>query len=208
MANIVQVTLNPQALQADGAYVSESIDSQLLPAGPNSGLVVVPGAANWGPVGIVEYFSDYASGVPIFGDTQVQLSSGNVDYGIMARVAVMQSVAQTFAAVRVASGDSAAVGAINDGQPTPGAILTVTGKYTGSFGNRITVTVSLQSGTISGYQGAGSTSYPVFAITVYPPAGNAEVFSNIIGYTTGGAYDEPTFAANAIAAINGTNNTP
>src|SRR5580692_10788722 len=96
---IVQIPLNPAAQQSDGAYVSESIQSQPLPQGFNSGTIAIPGGANWGAIGVVEDFSDYTTGIPFFGDTKVTLSSASVDYGLMARVAIAQAACQSFAGV-------------------------------------------------------------------------------------------------------------
>ncbi len=202
----IQTTLiNAAALELDDAYVSAQVESQLLPAGPNSSAIYMPGAANWGPVGKVLSFSDYDSGVPFYGDTQIELSSAGVDYGIMARTFLAAGAAAggiTIGASRVTDGtDTAAIGDLYDStNPTHVLIIKLVALCTGSFGNRIGWQLSLQSGT--------AESYGVYRLTIFPPVGRPEVFSNIVGYTTGGVFNGPIFNANLIALVNGTNNTP
>lgn len=203
MAGNISTTINPAALQADGAYVAEQIESQLLPAGPNSGLVLFPGAANWGKPNIVQYFSDYDSGIPFFGDTDIGLSSSSVDYGLMARVFLAAMAgASSFACVRITDGTDVAAGSVigDDANPVSGhELVTLTAVSTGSKGNAISYRLDLVSGT--------NSAYPVYRLTVFPFAGSAEVFT-IVAYTTGGSYSSTVFTANAIAAINGTDGKP
>jgi uncharacterized protein len=191
--------INPAALGLDGAYVSEQIESQLLPAGPNSGLVCIPGAMNWGPIGQIRYCSDYKSFVAIGGDTQVTATPGSpaVDYGVAARVALAAAAgAASFAVTRVDDTTSvAATGTIVDTtSPTPKVFVTLTGMWHGTFGNRIKFLLALQSGTLT------NGGNPVFRLTIFPPVGNPEVFSNI---AAGATFTPITFINNLVAAVNG-----
>jgi hypothetical protein len=204
---IFQTQINAAALEADGAYVFEQIASQLLPAGPNSGLVIMPGLFNWGPIGQVRYFGSYASGVPIHGDTQVALSSANgkVDYGGMARVYLAAAAgASSFAVTRVTDGSDAAASIIigsNPASPTTSEFAVLTGVWHGSFGNRISYQIDITSGT--------STNNPVCRLTIFPPVGNPEVFPNILGYAPPVAtFSQSALSANIIAAVNGLAGSP
>lgn len=190
-------TINPSALQADGAYVSLQIVPSQLPQGINTQLMEIVGAANWGPVNTPTYLSNYSSGTPIFGDTNVALN-GSTDYGLMARVDVADAVASYFLAVRATDGtDAAATGTIVDNAAA--VVIDLTGFHTGSLGDKIKYDLELQSGS--------GSAKPVYKFTVTPPYGNPEVFNNIVGYTSS-AYAPATFKANFLAAINGTNGTP
>ena len=203
MSITIGATLNPGALQSDGAYVYESIVPNAIPLGAQSQTLMIDGAANWGPLNTLVACSNYDTGVPLMGDTFVTVSTtGSVDYGIMARVSLAGPECTSFLLNRVGDGTQAAATSDIADQATPASshnILAETALWTGSFGNRIGRSIALVSGN--------SGLNPVYAYTISPPTGQVEVF-NIVGYATlGGAYNATAFTANAIAAVNGSSNS-
>jgi hypothetical protein len=79
----------------------------------------------------------------------------------------------------------------------PGILATLTSKYTGSYPNTGTLTVSAGS--------ASTSTSPTYRVTFAQPNQVPEVYDNIIAYATAGSgYSATTFAANVVNAINGT----
>lgn len=203
MSNQISTVVNPAALQSDGAYVSEQIVSQALPPGPNSNVLVILGLCNWGLFGTPQAFADTDTGAPLYGDTSVSPNSSGVDYGMMARVYLAGAApANQIVGVRAPTDgtDTAATAYIADDNPATSGhyIALVTGKCTGTYGNKISYQLDLISGT--------TTAKPMYRFTVYPPTGNPEVFI-FKGYSST-AYSQAVFAANFVAMVNGTNGTP
>lgn len=73
----------------------------------------------------------------------------------------------------------------------------LTSKFTGSYANNATATVSYQSG--------GPDNYPVLSLALAFPGYPTEVFNNIVAYVAGNpAFSNSTAQANVLAAVNGT----
>ena len=151
-----------------GAQIVPNVFVNIIPPavaflnGVPTNIAGVVGSAAWGPVNKSTLVSDYRSYQRAFAD----LVARKYDMGTTVAVAILQG-ASNFRCVRVTDGtDTAASGqlVINGNN-----LLTLVGKYTGSFGNKITAYYS--DGTAAG------TS----RITISAPGQQQEVFDNIAG---------------------------
>ena len=164
---------NPSALTVPDVYTNV----QAPPAAPAQGLSTnilgVVGVGSWGPVNSAVLMS-LASALAMFGGV------ANRAHDLCTHLAIgNQQGAQVFAPVRVTDGtDLAASG--NLGGST---CLTLTGKYTGSLGNKLQAALAVGS--------AANT----FKITLSLPGQVPETFDNIPGTAN-------AFWVNAAAAIN------
>ncbi len=179
---------SPGNFLTDGPYVDLVAPPPPIPTGPATGLIAIIGAANYGPVNTPTYFNDPSSLFNAFGN------GTTLGYSLVDEALQAMPECQLFVGVRVTDGtDTSAVINITDG--SAGNVIVLTAKYTGTYQNAATALVSLVSGT--------SSVKPVYNITISSPGVSAEVFTNIIGYSSS-AYSAATFQANALAAINGT----
>jgi phage tail sheath protein FI len=179
MPVVQQGSINTAALLIPDVYVQIQ-QPPLVINGLPTNLLGIVGTATWGPTNSPVTLGDLRGAVQAFGAPQ------NRKYDLVTGLwaAALQGANQ-FAAVRVTDGtDIAASIAVKDiTTPTAATGMTVTGKYTGSLGNSIQVTVSAGS--------AANTNKITVALPGYVP----EVFDNIAG--TGA-----TFWTNAVSAIN------
>lgn len=154
-------TLNTAALQVPGLYINVINPTPILLNGVPTSKVGIVGVASWGPVGVPVPLSTYADHVREFGPLAVR----TYDLGTAVALASLQG-AQNFAGVRVTDGTEVAASATLG---TNG--LTVTAKWTGTFGNNISVILS-----------AGSAASSWRATVVQAGSGRLpEVFDNITG---------------------------
>ncbi|NMM21842.1 MAG: phage tail protein [Rhodoferax sp.] len=165
MPVVQQGSINTTALIVPDLYVQIVPPSVSLLNGVPSNILGVVGTATWGPTNspvILGSMADYAYN---FGTLQ----NRKYDMGTIIATAVMQG-ASNFRGVRVTDGtDVAATIVILTN------CLTVTGKYTGTFGNGISVRLSAGS--------AATTQRAIVAV----PGNAAEVFDNIGAGLTGNA---------------------
>ena len=163
MPIVQQGSVNTTALIVPDLYVQIVAPQNLVLNGVPTNLVGLVGTASWGPVGqpvVVGTMSDYAAS---FGALQAR----KYDMGTAVAVAVQQG-ASAFRCVRVTDGtDQAASVSYTPSGLTPS--LVATARYTGSFGNGLSV--ALQSGSQ-----AGSYRMVISAPGVFP-----EVFDNVTG---------------------------
>lgn len=82
------------------------------------------------------------------------------------------------------------------GGAAPGSLITITAQRPGTNANGMTLRADLVSGTTS--------AAPVYNITVTYPYNPQQVWRNVAGSASGGAFSSTAFAANGVAAINGT----
>lgn len=172
--------LNLNATQAPGVIVQIFPSSQSQINGVPTNRIGVVGTAQWGATNVPVIVGGMQEFIQNFGNPQ------NVkhDMGI-AVYAATQNFASDFRCVRVTDGtDNEATAAILDTAPATG--MTLSAKYTGTFGNQIKVVI-----------GTGSAAN-TYKITVGSPGNVPEVFDNIGG---SGA----TFWTNAVNAINNGN---
>lgn len=167
-----QGALNTTALIVPDLYVQIVPPQSLLLNGVPTDVLGVVGTASWGPVGepvIIGSMGDYAAS---FGAVMPR----KYDMGTQVAAAVQQGAAN-FRCVRVTDGtDSAASLPVLDG-------VTFTAIYTGSLGNRLTVTFAAGSAASS------------WRLTVAIPGQSPEVFDNILGTGT-------LFWQNVVSAVN------
>jgi hypothetical protein len=177
MTIVQQGAINTTALIVPDLYVQIVPPQNLLLNGVPTDVLGVVGTAPWGPVNspvIVGSMSDFAAS---FGT----LVNRKHDIGTQVAIAVLQG-ASNFRLVRVTDGtDTAATVVIQS------SCITVTGKYTGSAGNGIVITL-----------GSGSAANTFQAVVTLPGA-TPEIYNNIAG--VGNA-----FWINLAAAINSGNN--
>lgn len=173
MPQFIQGGQNPAALGLPDLFINiQNPPAPALPGAP-ANIIGVVGIATWGPVNSPAPFSDFAGGSALFGDMQ------NRKYDLLTQVALatMQG-ANNFLGVRVTDGTDVAASATVQTN-----CLTLTGRYTGSRGNKLQATIATGSAPNSS------------KITISMPGLPAESFDNITG--TGNA-----FWVNAAAAIN------
>ena len=168
-------------LGADNVYVLVTSPQPVLPAGLVVSSGLASGQATWGPKD-----TPVSCNTPqaLFSNFGPPLNSGRslVQEGSLF---LNQFPMGSLIAVRESDGtDAAATITIKD---TGGTVtgMTVTGLYTGSFGNSISIGIAAGSNSI-----AGSS----WKVTVYPGSGTPEVFDNIPAGTLGAAW-APTVAA-------------
>ncbi|MCB5944122.1 phage tail protein [Acidocella sp. KAb 2-4] len=176
MPIVQQGALNTTALIVPDLYVQIVPPQSLLMNGVPTDVMGVVGTASWGPVGeptIIGSMSDYAAS---FGPVMAR----KYDMGTQVATAVQQGAAN-FRCVRVTDGTdtAASLGVL-------GAI-TFTAMYTGSLGNRLSLTFS---------PGSAANSW---RLTIAMPGLSPEIFDNITG--TGLAFW--TNLANAVNNGNG-----
>ncbi len=163
MPIVQQGAVNTTALIVPDLYVQIVAPQNLVLNGVPTNLIGLVGTACWGPIGqpvVIGSMSDYARN---FGSLQAR----KYDMGTAVAVAVQQG-ASAFRCVRVTDGTDQAASVTY----TPSGLtasLVATARYTGSFGNSLTV--ALQVGTQ-----AGSYRMVVSAPGIFP-----EVFDNITG---------------------------
>jgi uncharacterized protein len=175
MPIVQQGQLNLTALVVPDLYVVIVPPQNLILNGVPTNVVGVVGTASWGPVNVPSIVSTMANYAQQFGPIMPR----KYDMGTAVAVAVQQG-AQNFRCVRVTDGtDTAATASIG----TSPAEITFNAKYTGSYGNNITVTLSTGS--------KANTWRAVVGVPGVVP----EVFDNVAG--TGNA-----FWVNLAAAIN------
>lgn len=164
MPQFIQSGQNPAALGLPDLFIAiQPPPAPALPGAP-ANIIGVVGTANWGPTNSPAPFSDFASGAAVFGDMQ------NRKYDLLTQVALayMQG-GNNFLGVRVTDGtDVAATATIG----TNG--ITLTAKYTGTRGNKLTATIANGS--------AANSSKMTISMPGLPP----ETFDNITG--TGNAF--------------------
>ena len=187
---------NPGNMLTDGVYIDLVPPTPAPFTGPPTGLIILCGGANDGPVNSPMPFTNASSAFSTFGNDTVSSHS-------MVREALSaMPEGQQFLGSRVTDGtDTAATIDITDA--SSGVVATLTRKTTGSFANGATATLQVQSGTM--------TASPVVQVSIAYPLAVQEVYANIVAYATvGGAYAATVFQANLDAAINvgGPNNAP
>ena len=164
--------------------------SQSLIPGVNTNILGIVGTATWGPTNAIGYGSTYADFAAQYGDLQarkydlgtaVQIAQQNgCSYFQFVRATDGTDVAATITFAALTAGDATAiVAAINTGQSNvrgPSILatasaatttVTITSKWTGTFGNRCTLTV-----------GAG-TKASTTKVTISLPNNQTEIFDNI-----------------------------
>ena len=156
-------SINTTALQVPDVYV-QIVPPQPTLNGVSTNILGVVGTANWGPVNSPAIVSGPSDCAQQFGPMQPR----KFDLGTAVYTASLQGAAN-FRCVRVTDGTDAAASATLG----TGTGITFTGKYTGSLGNSVTVTVG--TGTNS------TTGAPTFKLTVNLPGQLSEVFDNIGG---------------------------
>jgi hypothetical protein len=176
MTIVQQGAINTTALIVPDLYVQIVPPQNLLLNGVPTDVLGMVGTAPWGPVNspvIVGSMSDFAAS---FGT----LIDRKHDLGTQVAIAVLQG-ASNFRLVRVTDGTDTAASIV-----LQSTCLTVTGKYTGSAGNGIVITLA-----------AGSAANTFQAVVTLPGA-TPEIYNNVAG--TGNA-----FWVNLAAAINSGN---
>jgi hypothetical protein len=176
MTIVQQGAINTTALIVPDLYVQIVPPQNLLLNGVPTDVLGMVGTAPWGPVNspvIVGSMSDFAAS---FGT----LINRKHDLGTQVAIAVLQG-ASNFRLVRVTDGTDTAASCV-----LQSTCLTVTGKYTGSAGNGIVITLA-----------AGSAANTFQAVVTLPGA-TPEIYNNVSG--TGNA-----FWVNLAAAINSGN---
>jgi len=156
--------INNTALIIPDLYVEIVPPQNLVLNGVPTNILGIIGTASWGPVGkpvIIGSMSNYYTN---FGPVMPR----KYDMGTPLATAVQQG-AQDFRGVRVSDGTDTFASA-----NVPGAALTITALYTGSFGNRLTITLQ---------PGSKQSSW---TLVVSLPGIQPEVFDNIAG--NGGAF--------------------
>lgn len=174
----------------DGAYVQVLPAQPQVPTGPQTNQIALVGGASWGPVNTPVAFSDTTSAFAAFGTKTTTIKN------IVRSAINAMPECSNFLGVRVTdSTDTKATMSIMDTAGTPAPLVTLTAVFTGSYANGASVRCDLQN---------GSSTSPVYQITVFFPNAPAQVFSNIVGYATiGSGFSAATFKANAVSAING-----
>jgi hypothetical protein len=156
--------VNNAALIVPDLYVEIVPPQNLILNGVPTNVLGIVGTSIWGPVGtpviigsMSDYYANFGSVMPRKYDMGTQLATS------------VQQGAQNFRCVRVSDGTDTFASA-----NVPGTGLTITALYTGSLGNRVTVTI--QPGSLQ-------SSWTLIANL---PGIQPEVFNNITG--TAGAF--------------------
>lgn len=156
-------SINNTALIVPDLYVEIVPPQNLILNGVPTNITGIIGTASWGPIGtpvIVGSMSHYYAG---FG----AVFAKRHDMGTQVAIAAQQG-AQNFLCVRAADGTETAASST-----VPGTAVSISGLYTGSLGNQISVT--LQPGSQQGS----------WALVVSVPGVQPEVFDNIVGADAG-----------------------
>jgi hypothetical protein len=159
MAQIVQAgAINIAALQVAGVYI-QIVPPTLIINGVPTNVAGLVGSASWGPVNAPTLVGSYANYAAQFGD----MVARKYDAGTHVWSAYQQGNQVVFQVVRVTDGtDTAAAVTVQS------TCLTLTSKYTGSFGNLQQVTF-----------GTGAAANSIRA-TLFTPGVLPEVFDNIL----------------------------
>jgi hypothetical protein len=138
MTIIQQGQANPTALVVPDLYIQIQPPPQLAINGVPTNVSGIVGTASWGPVDVPVTAGSPTQGQAIFGPRQAR------EFDLMTALSIQtQQGANNFRLVRVTDDtDTAAEATIQGGD------LTITSKYTGSFGN--TATITLSAGTKTG----------------------------------------------------------
>lgn len=165
MPVVQQGAINTNSLFVPDVYVQIVPPSQVLINGVPTNVLGIVGTASWGPVNAPTIIGSPAQAVAAFGNVKAR------KYDLLtACIIAMQNGANNILGVRVTDGtDTAASGVLG----TTG--LTVTGKYTGTVGNMISV--ALATGSAAG----------TWKATVTLPGLVPEVFDNLAAGLTGNA---------------------
>lgn len=157
--------LNTAALTVPGAYISIVPPAPTFLNGVPSNIEGIVGTASWGPENSPTFVGNPQQYQAIFGQLQNRL----FDMGTALNLSVQQG-ASNFACVRVTDGtDTAASATVLTN------CLTLTSKYTGTFGNGIQVAIA---------QGSQAGS---FQVSVFAPGLVPETFQNVGAGLTGNA---------------------
>jgi hypothetical protein len=156
--------LNTAALQVPDIYVQIVPPSQQLINGVPTNILGIVGGGVWGPVNSPTTAGNLAQAAAVFGPQQNRPNDL-----VTAVAAAVQQGANNFRLVRVTDGtDTAATIAVQTVVGPPATTcLTLTSKFTGSFGNSISVTI-----------GAGSQA-GTQQVKIAAPGLVAELFDNI-----------------------------
>jgi hypothetical protein len=165
MPVVQQGAINTNALYVPDVYVQIVPPSQNYLNGVPTNVLGIVGTAQWGPVNSPTTVSGLSDFVPQFGNVQAR----KYDLGTAVWAAQLNG-ANNMRIVRVTDGTDVAASATIG---TNG--LTVTGKYTGSLGNKIQVTIAT---------GSAANSWKV---TVALPGLAPEVFDNLAAGLSGNA---------------------
>jgi hypothetical protein len=132
MTIVQQGAINTTALLVPDLYVQIVPPAAQFINGVPTNVLGIVGTATWGPVNSPVIAGNFAQAAAIFGGPQAR------KYDLMTPVAIaVQQGAANFRLVRVTDGTDAAATAI-----VLTNCITFTSKYTGTFGNGITVTMS------------------------------------------------------------------
>lgn len=150
-------SVNLAALSVPGAYISIQPPAPNAINGVPTNVLGIVGTASWGPVNAPVIVGNPAQAQAVFGPLQPR----TFDLTTPLNVAVQQG-ANVFALVRVTDGTDTAAAVV-----VQTSCLTLTSKYTGSFGNGIVATVAPGSKT------------GTFQVTVAAPGLTPENYNNI-----------------------------
>lgn len=154
-----QGSVNTTSLIVPDLYVQIVPPQNLVLNGVPTNIVGVVGTASWGPVDEPTIIGSMASYAQLFGS----IVPRKYDLGTQVATAVQQG-AQNFRCVRVTDGTDAAAQTI-----VPGSNASFTAIYTGSLGNRITITL-----------GTGSQPHS-WKLSVLLPGFTPEVYDGLVG---------------------------
>jgi hypothetical protein len=171
-------------LQVTGVYVYNQPPTPIPTQGIDTSLSGIVGSASWGPLDTPTAFSDPASLYAAFGS---YATAAQDPFAITVDGLLALAFSKQFLGVRRSDGtDVAATVLIKDSGATNG--VTLTGKYSGSEGNNISVSLAVGSNSTV----AAPTLTPTIQRLGYPP----EVFPNLSNSAAG------SFQAAFIAAVN------
>jgi len=168
------------------------------------------GVGNWGPVNTPVFCGDSASITYAFGNDSVGLTTSGLNASLIQEMLTALNEDGNSVGVRVTDGtDTPATIKLIDTAGSPGTLVTLTARYSGSLpmGNVATNTPAAGARV-------DSVGTNLFRVTIFFPNQAPQVYNNIsggIGFGGGGgSYSASVFKNNVIAAINGTapNTTP
>lgn len=159
------------AFLVDDVYVYVQPPQPVLPAGQLAFVGAAAGMAQWGPVGVPLTANTPQQAVANWG---VPINVGR-DLVQDAALFLAQLPLGGFVGVRVSDGtDAVATGTLKDTAPATG--LTISAKYTGTFGNNIVVTLG---------PGSNSGTVKTWKVTVQAGNNQPEIWDRIPGNVTG-----------------------
>ena len=180
---------------APDAYVNIVPPSPATAIGAPSNVGALVGSASWGPLNQLIAVSDSASLVNACGQMTTQ------PYDAVTEAQQALAYCNALRIVRVSTGtDVAATLILKDTNSVPATGLTLNGKYTGTVGNAISVTLAAGSLTTAGS--------PTVTATVVRAGYQPELFSNLASPATGGAFWNTLASAinNGITGVRGPSN--